>query len=112
MVAFAVIASAVAACEQSTAAPSAPRSVPARPSPTAGVGFANGTLVRTNLGEINWESNLNGFNVQLKTKDNTDVEVTSGFANARSSRFESLQADPLASRAAQARDRRATRPRG
>jgi hypothetical protein len=25
---------------------------------------------------------LNGFNVQLKTKDNTDVEVTSGFANA------------------------------
>jgi len=82
MVALAVIASAVAACEQSTAVPSAPRTAPAGPNLTAGIGFSNGTLARTNLGETNWESNLNGFNVQLKTKDNADVEVTSGFANA------------------------------
>jgi hypothetical protein len=51
---------------------------PAGPNLTAGVGFANGTLARTNLGKVNWESNLNGFTVQLKTHDNADVEVTSG----------------------------------
>ena len=82
MLAFTALTSALAACEQSTAAPSAQHAAQGGPNLTAGVGFTNGTLARANLGEVNWESNLNGFNVQLKTHDDADVEVTSGSANA------------------------------
>ena len=80
-VAFAAAASLLAACEQATSAPpSAPKEIGA--SFSAGSGIANPTLARTNLGAINFHSNLNGFNVALMTHDDADVEVTNGSANA------------------------------
>jgi hypothetical protein len=55
---------------------------PQGPSFSAGLGFASTTIGRANLGEINWNSNFNGFNVELKTHDDADVEVITGVANA------------------------------
>jgi len=78
---LAATAALLAACEQTTSAPaSKPRQIDT-PRFSVGSGIANPTLARTNLGAINFHSNLNGFNVLLQTHDNADVEVTNGSVN-------------------------------
>jgi quercetin dioxygenase-like cupin family protein len=70
-------------CDRSSPAPTATRTIPIDgPNRTAAVGYANMTIARTNLGSINYKTNLNKFNVELKTQDDADIEVTHGVAQA------------------------------
>lgn len=64
--------------------PAAPRSLPGTPSATVGVGFTQTADIRTNLGPFNVHSQLDGFDVELKSHDNDDIEVTNqtGLPNA------------------------------
>lgn len=71
------------ACERSTPMPTATRTLPIDgPNRTAAVGYVNTTIARTNLGVINYKTNLDNFNVELKTHDDADIEVTHGVAEA------------------------------
>jgi quercetin dioxygenase-like cupin family protein len=68
----------LAACGDSptpTAISASPRALPGTPSATVGVGFTTTADVRTNLGPFNVHSQLNGFDVELKSHENDDIEV-------------------------------------
>jgi len=77
-----LVASLLGACDKPTPMPTAARGVPTvdGPNMSAASGYVNTTIGRTNLGILNYHTNLNGFNVDLKTHDDADVEVTSGVA--------------------------------
>jgi len=71
------------ACDRSTPLPTATRTPSIDgPNRTAAVNYVNTTIARTNLGVIDYKTNLDQFNVQLKTHDNADIEVTHGVAQA------------------------------
>lgn len=81
--ALVVLTSLPAACDKPTSAPTATRDPKiAGPNFSAATGYVNTTIGRTNLGILNYHTNLDGFNVDLKAHDNADVEVTSGVASA------------------------------
>jgi quercetin dioxygenase-like cupin family protein len=64
--------------------PTSPRVSPGDgPSRSAGVGFTQTLDVRANLGDFNVHSKFDGFDVELKGHDNTDIEVSNqtGVAN-------------------------------
>ena len=70
-------------CDRSSPIPTAARTLPIDgPDRTVAVGYVNTTIARTNLGAINYKTNLDQFNVELKTHDDADVEVTHGVAQA------------------------------
>jgi len=59
----------------STAAPTSPRRLPTEGSLTVGSGFTATADVRANVGPFHVQSKLDGFDVELKTHDNADLEV-------------------------------------
>jgi len=68
----------------SASAPTSPHLVPGdAPSRSAGVGFTQTADVRANLGDFHVQSKFDGFDVELKSHDNTDIEVSNqtGAAN-------------------------------
>ena len=81
ILAFAIVSLMLVACEQAPSAPQTTRAVqPTAPSFSLGSGFSSTTLSRANLGDVNFNSNLNGFTAQLKMHDDADVEIITGVA--------------------------------
>ena len=69
----------LAACSDnatSTSTPTSPRSLPAHESPTVGVGFTQISDVRGNVGPFHVQSKLDGFDVELKSHDDADIEIS------------------------------------
>jgi len=77
----------VLGCSDAGTPGSAPTSPPLSPSGaplrSLGSGFTLNSDVRANLGEFHVQSQFDGFDVELKSHDNTDIEVTNqtGAAN-------------------------------
>jgi len=78
-----VLTAVIAACDRTSPTPTATR-VPSVDGPnlSAASGYVNTTIGRTNIGLLNYHTNLNGFNVDLKAHDDADIEVTTGAAQA------------------------------
>ena len=81
------LAMALAACSDdatSAPTPTSPRSLPTHALPTVGAGFTTTSDVRMNLGPFHVQSKLDGFDVELKSHDDADIEVTNqtGIPNA------------------------------
>jgi quercetin dioxygenase-like cupin family protein len=77
----------LAACSDdatSAPTPTSPRSRPTNALPTVGVGFTQTSDVRTNVGPFHVQSKLDGFDVELKSHDDADIEVSNqtGIPNA------------------------------
>lgn len=71
----ALISLALIGCN-SVKAPSAPdQSPPERPSFTLGAGTTNAPIARGNLGTLQLQSKFGQYTIELKTHDDTDVEV-------------------------------------
>jgi hypothetical protein len=70
----------MAACNDAAtpaAAPTSPRVLaPDRPLQSVGSGFTLTSDVRANVGDFHVQSKFDGFDVELKSHDNTDIEVT------------------------------------
>src|SRR5262249_9036657 len=69
-----------AACSDTGAPPSAPKSPRVSPSDaplrSLGFGFTQTSDVRANVGDFHVQSQFDGFNVELKSHDNADIEVS------------------------------------
>jgi quercetin dioxygenase-like cupin family protein len=70
----------LAACSDTStpaAAPKSPRLVPGdAPLRSAGSGFTQTADVRANVGDFHVQSHFDGFDVELKSHDNADIEVS------------------------------------
>lgn len=64
------------ACKESTSPRQNSHPEVAGPSLTAAVGFTGTPVARGNAGTFHINSKANGYDVQIKTKDNTDIVVT------------------------------------
>jgi len=73
LIAAAAVAAGVLACRETTT-PQA-KAVNIDPSSTMGVGFTSTLIARGNLGTFHIQSKFNGYDVELKSHDNTDVAV-------------------------------------
>ena len=70
----------LASCSDANApasAPTSPRLTPdGAPSRSLGSGFTQTADVRANVGDFHVQSHFDGFNVELKTHDNADIDVS------------------------------------
>ena len=70
----------IAACTDTSTPPSVPTSPRLSPSGapllSVGVGFTQSADLRTNVGDFHVQSHFNAFDVELKTHDNADIEVS------------------------------------
>jgi quercetin dioxygenase-like cupin family protein len=73
LIAAAAVAAGILACREATT-PQA-KAVNVDPSSTMGVGFTSTLIARGNLGTFHMQSKFNGYDVELKSHDNTDVAV-------------------------------------
>ena len=75
-----VVCGTLAACSDAgtpAAGPTSPRLSPGdAPMRSAGSGFTQSLDVRANIGAFHVQSHFDGFDVELKTHDNADVEVS------------------------------------
>ena len=76
LVAVTVVATGALACKDTTTPKEFSKAVP-DPSFTAAVGFVGTPIGRGNLGPFHIKSKANGYDVDLKSKDNTDIGVSS-----------------------------------
>jgi quercetin dioxygenase-like cupin family protein len=88
LMAAAAVAAGVLACRETTT-PQA-KAVNIDPSSTVGDGFKSTLIARGNLGTFHMQSKFNGYDVELKSHDNTDVAVANiGIAAGGSSGWHS-----------------------
>jgi quercetin dioxygenase-like cupin family protein len=88
LIAAAAVAAGVLACRETTT-PQA-KAVNIDPSSTVGDGFKSTLIARGNLGTFHMQSKFNGYDVELKSHDNTDVAVANiGIAAGGSSGWHS-----------------------
>src|SRR4030088_3263991 len=73
LIAAAAVAAGVLACRDTTT-PQA-KAVHVEPSSTMGVGFTSTLIARGNLGPFHMKSKVAGYEVELKSHDNTDIAV-------------------------------------
>ena len=69
----------LAACSDSAtpaSGPTSPRVPSGAPSQSAGSGFSQTADARANAGDFHVQSHFDGFNVELKSHDNADIEVS------------------------------------
>jgi len=76
---FAVLA--LAACDRETSPSSPDASKVSAPRFTVAEGFSNANLASASVGQIHWNSSLNGFDAELNTSGATNIDVTDGVAD-------------------------------
>ena len=69
------VAAGTLACRDTTTPKELSKAVPTGPMETMGVGFTSTLIARGNLGTFHMQSKFNGYDVELKSHDNTDVAV-------------------------------------
>jgi len=69
------LAAGALACRDTTTPKELSKSTPTGASETMGVGFTSTLIARGNLGTFHMQSKFNGYDVELKAHDNTDVAV-------------------------------------
>src|SRR5467141_1768486 len=90
LIAAAAVAAGVLACRETTTPKEVAKAVNIDPSSTMGVGFTSTLIARGNLGTFHMQSKFNGYDVELKSHDNTDVAVSNiGIAAGGSSGWHS-----------------------
>src|SRR4029077_1285632 len=73
----AAITTGALACKDTTTTPREfSKAAPSQPSETMGVGFTGATVGRGNLGAFHIKSKTDAYDVDLKSKDNSDLLVT------------------------------------
>jgi quercetin dioxygenase-like cupin family protein len=75
LIAVAVVAAGVVACRDTTTPKVFSKAVPTQASETMGVGFTSTLIARGNLGTFHMQSKAAGYDVELKSHDNTDIAV-------------------------------------
>src|SRR5947207_4587636 len=75
LIAVAAVAAGTFACRDTTTPNGISKAVPTGASETMGVGFTSTLIARGNLGAFHMQSKFNGYDVELKSHDNTDVAV-------------------------------------
>ena len=89
-VAMLVVAAGAFACRDTTTPKELSKSAPTGAAETMGVGFTSTLIARGNLGTFHMQSKFNGYDVELKSHDNTDVAVANiGIAAGGSSGWHS-----------------------
>ena len=84
------VAAGVLACRDTTTPKERSMSIPSGASETMGVGFTSALIARGNLGTFHMQSKFNGYDVELKSHDDTDVAVANiGIAAGGSSGWHS-----------------------
>ncbi len=76
LMAVVTIAMGALACRDTTTPRESSNAGITEPSFTLGVGFSGATVGRGNVGTFHIKSKANGYDVNLKSKDNTDLLVT------------------------------------
>jgi len=90
LIGAAAVAAGVLACRDTTTPKELSKAVPTGPMETMGVGFTSTLIARGNLGTFHMQSKFNGYDVELKSHDNTDVAVANiGIAAGGSSGWHS-----------------------
>jgi len=75
LVAVVAVAAGAFACRDTTTPKEVSRAVPTGASETMGVGFTSTVVARGNLGTFHIQSKAAGYDVELKSHDNTDIAV-------------------------------------
>jgi quercetin dioxygenase-like cupin family protein len=75
LVAAGAVAAVALACRDTTTPKELSKAAISQPSFTLGVGFTSTAVGRGNLGEFQLKSKADGYDVQLKSHDNTDIAV-------------------------------------
>jgi quercetin dioxygenase-like cupin family protein len=75
LIAAAAVAVGAFACRDTTTPKEASKAVPTGASETMGVGFTSALIARGNLGTFHIQSKVDGYDVELKSHDNTDIAV-------------------------------------
>ncbi len=90
LVAIVVVAAGAFACRDTTTPKELSKRAPTGAAETMGVGFTSVLIARGNLGTFHMQSKFNGYDVELKSHDNTDVAVANiGIAAGGSSGWHS-----------------------
>jgi len=76
---FALLA--LTACDRATSPSSPDASKGSAPHLTVAEGFVNADRAIARVGQIHWNSSLNGFDTELNTSQETDIHVTEGVAD-------------------------------
>jgi hypothetical protein len=76
---FALLA--LAACDRATSPSPPDAGKGSAPHLTVAEGFVTASLTSASVGQIHWNSNLNGFDAQLSTSQNTDIYVGDALAD-------------------------------
>ena len=75
LVAMLLVAAGAFACRDTTTPKELSKRAPTGAAETMGVGFTSVLVARGNLGTFHMQSKFNGYDVELKSHDNTDVAV-------------------------------------
>jgi quercetin dioxygenase-like cupin family protein len=75
LVTLVVVAAGVFACRDTTTPKEVSKAVPTGASETKGVGFTSTLIGRGNLGTFHVQSKADGYDVELKSHDDTDIAV-------------------------------------
>ena len=75
LVAVVAVAAGAFACRDTTTPKELSKTAPTGAAETMGVGFTSTLIARGNLGTFHMQSKFNGYDVELKSHDNTDVAV-------------------------------------
>jgi len=70
-----VAATGALACKDTTTPKQLSKTAPTGAAETMGVGFTSTPVARGNLGTFHVQSKFNGYDVELKSHDNTDIAV-------------------------------------
>ena len=90
LVAMVAVAAGAFACRDTTTPKELSKSAPTGAVETMGVGFTSTLIARGNLGTFHMQSKVDGYDVELKSHDNTDVAVANiGIAAGGSSGWHS-----------------------
>jgi len=74
-IAAAVIAAGAFACRDTTTPKESSKAAPTHTSETMGVGFTSTLIARGDVGTFHIQSKVDGFDVELKSHDDTDIAV-------------------------------------
>ena len=75
LVAMVAVAAGAFACRDTTTPKELSKTAPTGASETMGVGFTSTLVARGNLGTFHIQSKVEGYDVELKSHDNTDIAV-------------------------------------
>src|SRR5258706_8463392 len=75
LVAVVAVAAGAFACKDTTTPKELSKTAPTGASATMGVGFISTLVARGNLGTFHIQSKVDGYDVELKSHDNTDIAV-------------------------------------